>query len=654
MAIIKEKQPLAKRGISNGIYQKLSNKLDSSFVIKQRLLFKQLPKGEFLHITANACNVFVFVSATTTEGQLQSLDQKAIKALLLFQQKLLPAPLLQHARLLVPFLIIAANDKNQHQNLRQKGFYFLNKSKVDNVIKHIKKGFVAKASPSLQLRLKFVFNPETFIPESLSQSSIPFLDDKQELLLRYALTPLSITTKPHSNIFVYQGVAGSGKSLILAQQAKLLKKAHPNWKILLLAADKPAQFHLEKLYQAVNPNDDTVELIRFRHWCRTHTKGVLRFLYDDEALEVAHDVINRSLKETPIEAAQLIEEINYAADRNLSTQTAYLAADRHNMPLALDDEMKNNLWKAMQDFAFELRLRRSLMPCHLPVLLWNQVLEGEANLPQYDAILVDGAQNFAPTWFQLLHKALRPQTGRMIIMADLNQGSLSRHCAWQEADIDAIECETYLSKNYRTPPAILKLAKAIASPLTDSDLFCAKRSTKNIPLLLHIDKNISEEDILAKEVKGLLGKGVKANDMLILLAGEDSIRRTSMDLRNKLGITISMLSDPQQSEQSITIASLNDIAEVESPIVFIVGLQHMFTMDNDAKNNASKKAISDQDLRKLYTGIMRTKGQLILLFTGDKIPDALKLKALKVINYPVKRSNVHYISSAKTAKNKVK
>src|SRR5699024_12079903 len=52
-------------------------------------------------------------------------------------------------------------------------------------------------------------------------------------LYLYVLDIHSFPTRRSSDLLI-RGVAGSGKTLILASRAKLLAKQHPDWKILIL------------------------------------------------------------------------------------------------------------------------------------------------------------------------------------------------------------------------------------------------------------------------------------------------------------------------------------------------------------------------------------------------------------------------------------
>jgi superfamily I DNA/RNA helicase len=336
------------------------------------------------------------------------------------------------------------------------------------------------------------------------------------------------------------------------------------------------------------------------------------------------------------------------------------------MSFALDNRDNNALrirvWEAMQDVAQALRLRNRHMACDLAPLLWYQVLQGKVELPKYDVIFIDDAHALAPIGFKLLHQAcqLTNKTsaeidsqfkskcalnmGHLFMMADRIQNTSShvqthQFCTWREANIQVIEHETVLSQCYRTSTDILQLANKFYPVEKQTSAYGARRkSTKRWrwpykePILFHLTQQIDEIDLLVKEISVLLDRGMQAKDILIVQAGQTSIRPLAMLLREKLDITVSVLGDPEYSEKTLYITALNTLSAIESPVVFIVGLQHLFSAKSDS--NESKRRI-------LYRGIMRAQHQLTLLLVADTIPAELQLKELKVVKNPTRKNNVY-------------
>jgi hypothetical protein len=668
VSILRERRPIAKRCIAAGLYQKLVNKLEPSFIIKRNMLVHlnhSFPKGEFLHVIHQARNVFIFVAYTSADGRRQALSAQDVDNLLCFQQALLPADLLKHAYRLAPFLIIAANDKNQYAHLNKKGFCFLSKMVLGNVVSLIKNNALAKASPAIQCRLQSVFSPETYIPKVLSSNAMPFLDQTQEKILKQSLCPTSYSSSYTSNTHLYQGTTGSGKTLVLLQRAKLLQQLNPTWKLLVIAPNIAALHALQKIQRVLNP-EASIEILCFQHWCRRHIKDVLQFIYADEVFELAMEAVECHFKDHCLTAKQLLEELAYCADRAIDTLACYLATERDDTLFSLHHlegldriSLGVRIWEAMQDVAQALRLRNLHMVCDLAPLLWYQVLQGKVDLPEYDAIFIDDAHEFAPIGFKLLHRACKltgktsddverkfsdeletgVDRGHLFMMADCMQTNVIQ--TWREANIQAIEHETVLDQCYRSSIDILQLANKLYPLGSQTSAYNVRRkSTKcwrwpyKTPVLFHLTQEIDEIDLLVKEVSVLLDRGMQAKDILIVQAGQTPIRQLAMLLREQLDMTISVFGDPEYSEKTLYITALNTISAIESPVVFIVGLQHLFVTDAELETNESK-------LKRLYKGAMRAQHQLTLMLVADTIPPALQLKELNVIKNPTRKNNVY-------------
>jgi len=93
------------------------------------------------------------------------------------------------------------------------------------------------------------------------------------------------------------------------------------------------------------------------------------------------------------------------------------------------------------------------------------VLEnGGGESRQYDAVLIDEAQDFEPEWFKCVREALKePDDGDLIIVADGNQGLYKpTSFKWKDVGIKAAGRVLPLRVNYRNTWPIMQLASAFA------------------------------------------------------------------------------------------------------------------------------------------------------------------------------------------------
>jgi len=85
---------------------------------------------------------------------------------------------------------------------------------------------------------------------------------------------------------ILKGVAGSGKTLVLACRAKYLKELHPNWRILVVCYNISLSRYLRKLLQLSGPREGTsdIEVFHF-HGLVKHLTGVDLSRWEDESTE---------------------------------------------------------------------------------------------------------------------------------------------------------------------------------------------------------------------------------------------------------------------------------------------------------------------------------------------------------------------------------
>ena len=84
--------------------------------------------------------------------------------------------------------------------------------------------------------------------------------------------------------------------------------------------------------------------------------------------------------------------------------------------------------------------------------------ENTLQLPRYEVILVDEAQFFAPIWFEIIKRLLKPTSGHLFVAADPTQGFLGRRQSWLASGLDVCVHSTHLPKSYRTTCEILSFA----------------------------------------------------------------------------------------------------------------------------------------------------------------------------------------------------
>lgn len=149
--------------------------------------------------------------------------------------------------------------------------------------------------------------------------------------------------------------------------------------------------------------------------------------------------------------------------------------------------------------------------------------QGKGYARTLDAVLIDEAQDFAPSWFRCATLALKdPNDGDLLIVADGSQGLYKRRkFTWKSVGVNAagrtIHSNLDLDRNYRNTTAILNVAglftaksapsidDAILSPKVDPGL--CRRPGGIVPVLCRCPEGDDQVQTVVRTVQGLT-KGV--------------------------------------------------------------------------------------------------------------------------------------------------
>ena len=151
--------------------------------------------------------------------------------------------------------------------------------------------------------------------------------------------------------------------------------------------------------------------------------------------------------------------------------------------------------------------------------LLSVLSQGKGDSGAYDAVLIDEAQDFDPSWFKCAIAAMKePRGGDLLIVGDRNQTNYTRgRVSWSALGITAKGRSRILRTNYRNTRNILAAARTFADDSTDDDGIAAtscdptqaRRDGLFAPLLLARKSRGEELDAIESLVKGLLAGQVK-------------------------------------------------------------------------------------------------------------------------------------------------
>jgi superfamily I DNA/RNA helicase len=495
-------------------------------------------------------------------------------------------------------------------------------------------------------RLREVFTPEVVIPvaftvrkptarNTAAQSTLQLMDYDQEKVLKsdLELTAEGRATAGDFGLRLVNGVAGSGKSLIIVYRAMLLRQLYPDKHILGLTHNRPLTHDLEARYRALSPDTGPVEWKNFNQWCKMlwPQKETWRDPVAQSTRErIAGRVWQEKLADTAISERMLLEEIDWIKDRLIFSAADYLQAERVGRGFALNETQRQGVYEAFRAFQTELKSRDRVDWGDVPRMVWRLVQDGRIRLPQYDVVLVDEAQFFAPIWFELIKRAVRPGTGHLFLVADPTQGFLRRRQSWLASGLDVRGRVHLLRRSYRTTREIMDFATLLyRARLTEDDedivppdLLDMPHGT--IPTIIALTSEQDEITRVANEVEQLVGQGIPRRHILVIHTDWRGVDRLLERLGKRLGQGAAVDAKRADPGDAIRVCTLNAVTGLESPIVFLAGVRALFEQEQSVRLSDGERADLVRDnTRKLYMAITRAGQQLMLTYVGE-LPEPLR------------------------------
>lgn len=496
-----------------------------------------------------------------------------------------------------------------------------------------------------QQALRRAFTPESVIPAALTvrtpiargteAAATEFLlDYNQEWVLKCDLD-LSDEAKRESKdlgVRLINGVAGSGKSLIIVYRALLLRRFFPNKRILVLTHNKPLIQDLQAKYEMLSGGDASVEWRTFMSWCLSEwpNRGEdVRPIGDKRRQELLSEARARHLADTAVTEGMLESEIDWFKDRLISKRSEYLAADRAGRGFALQETIRARVFDAMVAYQEMLEGKDDLDWGDVPRKIWRGMRDGVIDPPRYDAILVDEAQFFAPIWFEIIKQLLDPASGHLFLAADPTQGFLGRGQSWISSGLDVRGRSHRLSRSYRTTRKILDFATWLYRsriPSEDEDIVepnLREMPDGVVPILIPLTTPQDEITRVVNEIAQLVECGVPPQHILVLHADWQGVDHLIARLDECLGLGIARDPKGPSRGEPIRVCTLNAATGLESPIVFLVGLRGLSEREQSLRiSDEERLDLIRDNTRKIYMAITRAGQRIVITYAGE-LPDWL-------------------------------
>lgn len=494
--------------------------------------------------------------------------------------------------------------------------------------------------------LRTAFTPEVVVPAAFSvrqpierntqaQLTHYLLDAKQEQILKcdLDLSDEARTAVDDFNLRLINGVAGSGKSLIVVYRAHLLHQLFPGKRILGLTLNKPLIHDLEARYRQLGGDQNGVVWRHFHRWCHEllpPAEARWQVIKMAPRQHLIAEVWRQHLADTSITERMFQDELDWFKDRLLFGREDYLNADRAKRGFGLAPALRQKMYDAFLAYQKELKRRGQLDWGDVPRRIWRLYSDKALTLPTYDVVLVDEAQFFAPIWFEIIKRIVKPGTGHLFLAADPTQGFLKRGQSWRASGLEVRGRTLKLEKSYRTTREILSAATLLYRtqvPDDDEDIVAPNllgMPSGAMPFIVPVTSEQDEVTRVINEIRALRQGGAAFGDILVIHAHWQGVDMLSRRLQREFGAAAVI--DPKDAPKGdqIRVVTLNAATGLESPIVFLCGVHQLYEEEQSARLSEDEQAeLSRDNTRKLYMAITRAGQRLVLTYVG-KLPDVLK------------------------------
>jgi superfamily I DNA/RNA helicase len=434
---------------------------------------------------------------------------------------------------------------------------------------------------------------------------------------------------------IINGVAGSGKTLILLYRLRLFYHLYPDKRFLVLTHNRPLRRDLEGRFARLEGcSPENVEWRTFNSWCYHHWPKKPKWIEPlklGARRKIIEEIWRGYLQNSSISPDMFQSEVDWMKDQIPLSREEYLAADRRGRGFPLNGEQRQRLFDASQAYQLSLEKRGALDWGDVPRLLWQFSENGQVEFPEYDIILVDEAQFFAPLWLRLIQKLLDPRNGHLFLVADPTQGFLGRGSSWKSLGLEARGHTHHLRRSYRTTREIMQFATLLyrlrLGEEKDDDILIPdllNMPNGAFPQIITLTSPQDETARLANEVAGLVKQGFPKKHLLLLHSDGWGVKNLIQAIDDRLGKNAAL--DPKDNYPGdyVRVTTINAGAGLESPIVFLVGLRSLFEEEQSLRlSDEEREGLIRDNTRKLYMAATRAGQRLVLTYSGE-LPEVLK------------------------------
>jgi len=436
------------------------------------------------------------------------------------------------------------------------------------------------------------------------------------------------------SVRLVRGVAGSGKTLLLLMRAKLLHQLQPSWRILVLTYGRDLDRFLLDCFERLGGDPSAVQITHFHKWCRDLLVEAGEWkdpLKKGERLALVAEALVGVEKVWSLSAEAAAEEIEWIKEYvEPPVDEKYLAAQRTGRQGRLTEPQRQAILKILRRYEELLRGRKCWDWEDVPLRVLELINAGRIVAPRYHALLVDETQDFAPSWFRVLLRLLKPETNLLFLAGDGAQRVYRRDLCWNRLGIQLRGRSRILRRVYRNTFEIATYAadwmrrlgvaedlKRYGEEWVEAELDHAWVRHGSEPVLTGFPDPNAERKFLAGEICRLLADGRSPSDILILHARRDAASATAQALR-QAGIPATAVKESGLvfDPPSVNVCTYHSAKGLEFPIVFC-GMAHLFPDRRVSETEDAAKEAEAEAARLLYVGMTRARDQLYVTYISN-------------------------------------
>ena len=327
---------------------------------------------------------------------------------------------------------------------------------------------------------------------------------------------VTLTSAPH--VRLVRGFAGTGKTDVLILRAHYLREQHPELDILVTTFNDPLYANrLEPELRDLKPHVDVIKFDtlcahiyqkRHRTWRNPQDTGglVARMARNHPLI----DELGRSF---------ITDEFIWMKETGRTERERYVEQAREGRGgvsgRTLGRTTKEGIFDLFEAYQRELD--------ELPACDWVDLHERTLRYLQegiqpdnlYDAILVDEAQHFAPTWMRITTRLLKP--GGSLFLCDDPSQSVYRYYSWRQKGVEVRGRTRWLRVPYRNTRQIFRAAYALIAdnPVAQRllaecgegvqpDLDCTAMRDGPLPQVHRFSSWAAEREFAVREIEALI------------------------------------------------------------------------------------------------------------------------------------------------------